>query len=66
MLTNKEKELISFIVMDEETGCNLLFPRSKDYWKLKRELIEARESTLPNERQVFLLQESIICDQEII
>lgn len=55
-LTEKEKELISQIVCDLETGNHLLRPRSEEYWAFSKEFAEAHMTQTPNEKQKEILE----------
>lgn len=50
-LTNKEKEILSQIVCDNETGHHLLHRRSGDYWRIRNEWVAAGKAVTPTDRQ---------------
>ena len=57
MLTKEEKELISMIVCDDETGNHLLGrKRPEEYWAMRDELFVARKTMTHTQRQVDLLE----------
>ena len=51
ILTEQEKEHLSRIGMDLETGNHFLFPRSREYWDFHRTFLEAMRSKEPTEKQ---------------
>ena len=51
ILTNKEKELISFVACDLQSGNHLLRPRSEEYWSFGKEVNEALNAESPDEKQ---------------
>jgi len=56
-LTKEEQEIISQIVCDDETGNHLLGrKRSDEYWQMRDELFVARQTLLPSQRFVDILE----------
>ena len=51
MLTSKEKEILSQIACDNETGNYLLHKRSEDYWRIRNEWEIATDAESPTKRQ---------------
>lgn len=55
MLTKEEKEILSQIACDNETGNHLLGRRRSDeYWLMRDELVMIRQGILPTERSIEL------------
>jgi hypothetical protein len=61
MLTKTEKNTLSKIIMDEESGAYLTRSRSRKYFELRKELNQALETDNPNERQKMLIEFSKQC-----
>lgn len=56
-LTKEELEIISQIVCDDETGNHLLGrTRSDEYWQMRDELFVARQTLLPTQRHIEILE----------
>ena len=56
-LTKEELEIISQIVCDDETGNHLLGrTRSDEYWQMRDELFVARQTLLPTQRHIEMLE----------
>ena len=51
MLTKEEKEILSQIACDNETGIHLLNNRPEKYWFLRNEWAAAEMTTVRTERQ---------------
>lgn len=51
MLTDKEKEILSQIACDNETGHHLLYERSDDYKQMRRDWVIAYYAENPTEKQ---------------
>ena len=56
ILTDREKELISEIACDMETGNHLIRPRSDEYWAFSREFYEAANAKEPTEKQKEMIE----------
>lgn len=56
ILAEKEKELISRIGCDFQTGNHLLYPRSEEYRAFSKEFAEAYITQNPNEKQKEILE----------
>lgn len=57
MLTKEEKEILSMVACDNETGNHLLGrERSKDYWYLRNEWAAASTMTVRTERQAEICE----------
>lgn len=56
LLTEKEKELISRIGCDLQTGNHLLRPRSEEYWAFGKEFAEACITQNPDGKQKEMLE----------
>ena len=57
MLTNKEKELLSQIAYDNETGNHLLGrPRPPEYWEMRDELCIAHHTFCPTQKHIEMLE----------
>ena len=55
-LTQREKELISKIGCDLQTGNHFLFPRTKEYWEFHKTMHDAVEAKEPTEKQKDILE----------
>ena len=56
-LTKEELGIISQIVCDDETGNHLLGrTRSDEYWQMRDELFVARQTLLPTQRHIEMLE----------
>ena len=55
-LTDKEKELISQIACDQESGNWLIRPRTDEYWAFYRDFCDAAYAKEPTERQTDILE----------
>lgn len=51
ILTEQEKEHLSRIGMDLQTGNNLLFRRSKEYWDFHKIFLDAMRAKDPTDKQ---------------
>ena len=56
VLTKREKELISQIACDLESGNHLIRPRNKEYRDFFREFLEVSNTKEPTERQKEILE----------
>lgn len=56
ILTEQEKEHLSRIGMDLQTGNHLLYPRSEEYRAFSKEFAEAYITQNPNEKQKEILE----------
>ena len=56
VLTEKEKELISQIGCDFQTGNHLLRSRNEEYWIFAKYFEEARNTLKPTEKQKEMLE----------
>lgn len=57
ILTDSDKELISQIACDDETGNHLLGrKRQEKYWEMRKEIVEAKSSEALTERQTNILE----------
>lgn len=56
ILTEREKELISQIACDLESGNHLIRPRSEEYWAFSNEFWEASNTKEPTEKQKQILE----------
>lgn len=56
VLTKREKELISQIACDLQTGNHLLYPRSEEYLAFSREFADAHDASEPTEKQKEILE----------
>ena len=57
ILTDSDKELISQIVCDDETGNHLLGrKRQEGYWEMRKEIVEAENPEALTERQIDILE----------
>lgn len=56
-LTELEKNLLSDIAYDNETGNHLLGrKRSEEYWQMRKEWAETAKAESPTERQTMILE----------